>query len=390
MRMGTRRQETGGGAVPIPIYLLTGFLGSGKTTLLRRIINAPGLSDTALIINEFGEVGLDQKLVQSSIENVLLMEDGCLCCSVRGDLIDVIGDLFARVRNAEIPPFSRIVIETTGLADPTMIVQDLVTARGLRGRVELAKVIVTVDGVLGSSQLAEADEVTAQIAQADLCVITKCDVADLGQVHQLVDDIRAINPLAEIVTSDDERADPSAILDFSGTRLRGAGRTDGFRCDGGEACTHGPGVPCTEHSLRRPTVAGSVHRNVQSWSVRHDAPISWPRFRQWLDLLYSSRPADMLRLKGILRVQGRDKPVLVHGVGATLSITEIDQWPGDDRVSELVVIVTNLPAEQVGQLFRVMVLPGPHVPSANADATGPNLALPQDRKDSPHALVAQP
>ncbi len=109
-----------------------------------------------------------------------------------------------------------------------MIVQDLVTARGLLGRVELAKVIVTVDGVLGSSQLSEADEVTAQIAQADLCVITKCDVADLGQVHQLVDDIRAINPLAEIVTSDDERADPSALLDFSGTRLRGAGRSRWF------------------------------------------------------------------------------------------------------------------------------------------------------------------
>ncbi|QJP14602.1 GTP-binding protein [Starkeya sp. ORNL1] len=380
MRMGTRRQETGGGAAPIPIYLLTGFLGSGKTTLLRRIINAPGLSDTALIINEFGEVGLDQKLVQSSIENVLLMEDGCLCCSVRGDLIDVIGDLFTRVRNGEIPPFSRIVIETTGLADPTMIVQDLVTARGLRGRVDLAKVIVTVDGVLGSSQLSEADEVTAQIAQADLCVITKCDVADLGQVHQLVDDIRAINPLAEIVTGDDEAANPSAILDFSGTRLRGAGRTDSFRCDGGEACTHDPGVPCTEHSLRRPADASSVHRNVQSWSIRHGAPLSWPRFRQWLDLLYSSRPADMLRLKGILRVAGRSRPVLVHGVGATVSVSEIDQWPGDDRVSELVVIVTNLPAEQVGQLFRAIVIAG--LEAGDARST--------EREDSNHLDAARP
>ncbi|GAB4065205.1 GTP-binding protein [Ancylobacter sonchi] len=352
------RQWRPGGDAAVPIYLLTGFLGSGKTTLLRRLLSAPELSDTALIINEFGEVGLDHKLVQSSVENVLLMEDGCLCCSVRGDLIDVIGDLFAGVRNGELPAFSRIVIETTGLADPTAIVQDLTTARGLAGLVRLEKVIVTVDGVLGGMQIAGTDEMLAQAAQADLCVVTKCDIADLDQVLDLVGQLRAVNPLAEILTSDDEAASPAAILDLAGPPMTRPPRRSAFRCDGGEACTHAPDVPCTGHALKAPG-GSNMHRKIQSWSMRHDEPLSWPRLRNWLDLLYSSRPSNLLRMKGIVRIDGVEEPMVIHGVGAILSRPEpFTAEASGVTASELVVITTDLPAEHVEQTFRALVIPG--------------------------------
>ena len=187
----------------IPVFLITGALGSGKTTLLREMLACPDMQDTALIINEFGAIGLDQMLVQSAIENILLMEDGCLCCSIRGDLIDTIGGLFAKVELGEIPSFGRIIIETTGLADPGQIIQDLVTARGVANRIRLAKVVTTVDGVLGLSQLDQNEEVVQQVIHADLCMITKCDLIDGETLSVLTRAISGFNPTAEIVRSND-------------------------------------------------------------------------------------------------------------------------------------------------------------------------------------------
>src|SRR3954468_8574978 len=146
----TRMQSHGDNNVSgVPVAIITGFLGSGKTTLLRSLIAQPGMANSALIINEFGEVGLDHLLVESSFDNILMLDNGCVCCSIRGDLVDTIGDLFAKGGAGEIPAFSRILIETTGLADPGPIVRDLAEAMSLRGRCHLRRVVVTVDGVLG-------------------------------------------------------------------------------------------------------------------------------------------------------------------------------------------------------------------------------------------------
>ncbi len=322
---------------PIPVFLITGFLGSGKTTLLRKMLDHPGMGDTALIINEFGAVGLDQMLVQSSIENVLLMEDGCLCCSVRGDLIDTIGNLFANVRNGDLPAFSRIIIETTGLADPTTIVQDLTAARGVANRVEIAKVIVTVDGIFGAAQIEEVDEIIAQVAQADICVVTKCDVVELDAVTVLIQQLRDLNPAAEIVRNDETTVE--YLLEPNGD-ARTSAAPGRFRCEDVDA-------------------KGRVHGRVQSWSIRHEAPLSWSKFRAFLDLLYSTRPANMLRMKGILHIEGQARPIVVHGVGAMVNeATSLEDWPHERPVSEIVVIVTDLPGEAVGQLFDAVVLDG--------------------------------
>ena len=201
----------------IPVVLITGFLGSGKTTLLRNLVDQPGMADSALIINEFGEIGLDHLLVESSFDNILMLDNGCVCCSIRGDLVDTIGDLFAKAATGDIPAFSRILIETTGLADPGPIVRDLTEAISLRGRCQLRRVVVTIDGVLGSAQLRDTPEVSAQIAQADLCLVTKADVAGRNEVNILVADLRSINPALDIRTVSHGAIDAAVLFAEDGT-----------------------------------------------------------------------------------------------------------------------------------------------------------------------------
>jgi G3E family GTPase len=343
-----------------PVFLVTGFLGSGKTTLIREMLAHPGMSDTALIINEFGEVGLDHILVQSAIENVLLLENGCVCCSIRGDLIDTVGDLFAKAQTGAMPAFSRIIIETTGLADPGPIVQELLAARGLSERIRLEKVIVTVDGVLGSRQIQETEEVTAQVAQADLCLVTKCDLVDRNVVNALIDDLHDLNPTADVIGVYGAGIDIKQLLarpSFDMPRSRVDG---GIRCEGGEVCTHPPGTPCQDHpgGFERTRRSGSdAHRAVQSWSTRLDRPLSWPKVRDWLDFLYSMRPANMLRMKGILHLAGQVQPVVIHGVGAVISDPiMLDRWPGRHPLSEIVVITKDLGSEMIGRSFEAIVL----------------------------------
>ena len=209
----TRMQFHGDNHAPgVPVFLVTGFLGSGKTTLLRSLISQPGMANSALIINEFGEIGLDHLLVESSFDNILMLDNGCVCCSIRGDLVDTIGDLFAKQATGEIPSFSRILIETTGLADPSPIVRDLAEAMSLRGRCSLRRVVVTIDGVLGPAQLRDTHEVGAQIAQADLCLITKTDIAGRNEVDVLLADLRSISPALDIRTVSHGNIDAAIVF----------------------------------------------------------------------------------------------------------------------------------------------------------------------------------
>jgi G3E family GTPase len=346
----------------VAVFLVTGFLGSGKTTLVREMLAHPGMADSALIINEFGEVGLDQILVQSAIENVLLMENGCVCCSIRGDLVDTIGDLFAKAQMGAMPPFSRIIIETTGLADPGPILQELTAARGLAQRIRLEKIIVTVDGVLGSSQLQQSEEVAAQVAHADLCLVTKCDLVDPNVVNDLVQNIRDINPTADVMRADGAGTDIARLfarVSFGVSRRSAAGD---IRCDGGDLCTHPPGTACPCHQIETmpaPAKRSHVHRTVRSWSARIDQPLSWPKVRDWLDLLYSVRPANILRMKGILHLVGCPLPIVVHGVGVVVSDPIVlDRWVTPDARSEIVIITRNLDSDTIARTFAAIVLDG--------------------------------
>ena len=181
-----------------PVSVITGFLGSGKTTLINYLVSLDNLRDTALIINEFGEIGLDHILVESSFENTLLLENGCICCSIRGDLVDTISDLFTNVTNGKIPAFSRIIIETTGLADPRPIVISIDENPALRDRVRLDSVISTVDGVLGKNQMEKYQEASIQIASSDVLLLTKGDISDNTTLEDLIVYANGINPTAPI------------------------------------------------------------------------------------------------------------------------------------------------------------------------------------------------
>ena len=196
----------------LPVSVVTGFLGSGKTTLINYLVKQEGLGSTALIINEFGEIGIDNLLVETAIENTLLLENGCICCSLRGDLIDTICDLFAKVRNEQIPQFSRILIETTGLADPGPIINSIQSDKAVIDRCLVDRVITVVDGVQGKAQTSKFEEAMFQIVQADIGLISKSDLISSDHLNQLRNFLHQINPTLIIEVVEHGRIDPALLF----------------------------------------------------------------------------------------------------------------------------------------------------------------------------------
>lgn len=318
---------------PLAVSIVTGALGSGKTTVIRDLMQRPEMAGTALIVNEFGEVGLDHLLVTSAVETTLLMENGCLCCSLRGDIVDTVQNLFASVERGEIPPFSRILIETTGLADPVPIIRDLTQNAALVGRVRLASVGTCVDGLLGASALRHDPIALSQLAQADLVFVTKTDLAERSEIDALTERLSVLNPLMQMYEVRSGRV-PSGDLLFD-PALPGLTRTSlptQFH--------HGHG----HHH--------SAHDGVETLSILREAPLPWSAIRDWLDLIYSLHAAHMLRLKGFLWVEERDGPVLVQGVGPVLSpVKLLSEWPEGRRLTRLVMISRGVGAAALKSSF---------------------------------------
>jgi G3E family GTPase len=328
---------TGPVVLPVPCAVVTGALGSGKTTLIRDWMKRPEMAGTALIVNEFGEIGLDHLLVSSAVETTLLMENGCMCCSLRGDLVDMILNLFGSVERGEIPPFHRIMIETTGLADPVSIVRDLTATPVLKGKVRLASVATAVDGVLGRTGLADDPVAINQVAQADICLITKTDLADPLALDALRETLAAINPLMAVHEVRGGKAPPGDLL---------------YADD----ASHSGAIPAAS-DMPHHHHAHEVHGGVESWSVALDRPLPWPDFRDWFDLVYSLNSAAMLRMKGILWIAERECPLLVQAVGPLVAPPEcLETWPEDSRSTRLVMITRGLAADALARSFDEIVL----------------------------------
>jgi G3E family GTPase len=323
----------------VPAHVLTGFLGSGKTTLLRHVLTSPGFSDCAVLINEFGEIGLDHHLVADLRGDVVLMSSGCVCCTIRGDLAQSMRDLYARRERGKIG-FSRLVVETTGLADPTPILSTVMYEPQLRYHFRLGHVIATVDAVNGAAQLDRQPESVKQAALADRIVLTKTDIAVPEQVQALERRIGRLNPSARRWRS--ANTPPPAEL-LLGESLSPNPLPEGERFAPAFLQREGGGEG-HDHSRHE---AG-----IHSFTLTFDADVDWGVFAVWFTLLLRAHGADVLRVKGLLRVAGAAGPVLVNAVQHVVHPPQhLEAWPAEWRESRLVFIVRDLARSDIEGSF---------------------------------------
>ncbi|MDP2780349.1 GTP-binding protein [Devosia sp.] len=315
---------------PTTINLLTGFLGSGKTTLLQRLLHDPELAGAAVLINEFGEVGLDHHLLDRIDSNVVLMKSGCLCCTVRGEIADALLNLHSLRTRGEVPWFHRIIIETTGLADPYPVLSTIRAHPVLRSHFSAGNVVATLDAVNGHAQLATRQEALHQVAAADSIILTKTDLATADAVNDLKAMVRAINPTATVLDAATAGAGIIVDLSLAPERLLPAEFLSGSQ--GG----------ISAHT-----------QSVQSFSIVTDREIDWTVFGIWLTMLLHKHGDKVLRVKGILNI-GEAKPVAVHGVQRLVHPpVHMSGWPDGDRRSKLVFIMQDLDPALVRRSFEV-------------------------------------
>ena len=328
---------------PIPVVVLTGFLGSGKTTLLQRLLSDPSLADTAVLVNEFGEIGIDHHLVQYADEDLVMLANGCICCTIRDDLGKAMRDLLERRSSGAIPAFARLFIETTGLADPVPILHTLMTEPVVETAFRLVRIVTTADAVNGEAHLARQSESAKQAAVADRIVITKCDLAPSATVARLTERLRRLNPSAPIVTAPSPALRPDALLGGEGDTLDErpldvrAWLDEKAYAAADKARHHHHPIDVNRHDAR-----------IAAACLVFDEPIDWAAFSVWLTMLLHGRGEDVLRVKGIVNVPGLDGPVIINGVQHIIhSPLHLERWPDEDRRSRLVFITRDIPRAEL-------------------------------------------
>lgn len=329
----------------IPVTLITGFLGAGKTTLISRLLRHPDMGRVAVVINEMGEIGIDNDLVKMSSENVSLLANGCLCCSVRTDLQETLRELFGERRAGLIPDFDRVFIETTGLADPAPVIQTLSTDGMLGAQYRLDGVVTLVDAVNALDQLQASPECERQIDLADRIFITKADLSDDARLAHLETVVRSLNARADIRRCAMGELHPRELIGIGLSSARASDQTLHFLGELQDA----PGQDAEPPYLGQRLPARHDPR-VRTLSLRFDAPFTWAAFSCTLEMLIALRGQDLLRVKGIVNVEGR--PVVVQGVGHVFHPpVTLDRWPSADQGSRLVFITRGIEAGVLRSLF---------------------------------------
>ena len=352
---------------PIPVAILTGFLGAGKTTLLNQLLKDPFLANAAVIINEFGDTGIDHLLVERADENVIEMASGCLCCTIRGDLIDTIHDLLARRGRGEIKAFDRIVIETTGLADPAPVLHAVMSEPGLLAACRLEGVITVVDAFNGMATLDAHPEAVKQVAVADRIVLTKVDllVGREGEdmLFAIIARLRKLNPAARLLTTHRNEAtaerlftmglfDPSKKTPDVRSWLAAEAYATGEKRHRRRHDHHDHGHAHGQHDHHHDVSRHDAH--IRSFSFSEDRAISAQGLELFLELLKSYHGANMLRMKGIVKLADDPRrPVVLHGVQHVFHPpVRLPAWPDGDERTRLVFIVKDIEKPMIEGLFR--------------------------------------
>ena len=333
----------------IPVTLVTGFLGSGKTTLISKLLLHPDMRRVAVVINEIGEIGIDHDLVTLSSENITLLANGCICCSVRTDLQETLRDLFAQRRVGEVFDFDRVIVETTGLADPAPVVQTLASDTLLAAHYRLDGLITLVDGLHGVGQIDQQTEAVKQIAIADKILVTKTDLTSAEHLETLCGRIRQLNSHSPIEFIRQGEVDPKRLIDLGLSSSRASLKTLQFL---GEALTDD--AVSADGAGRYLGQRSAAHNAaVKTLSLRFTEPFEWLSFSSALELLTTLRGPDLLRMKGIVNVDG--DPVVVQGVQHIIETpVKMDRWPSEDKDSRLVFIVRNMELEVIRNLFQAV------------------------------------
>ena len=349
-RIGTAPATMSAYADLIPVNILTGALGSGKTTLLKELLRAPRLQQTAVLVNELGEVGIDHHLIEHATESTLLLENGCLCCAMRDDMKTSLKDLHSRRERGEIPRYERVVVETSGVADPVPIAYTLIAEPVLMHHYRLGNVVTLVDAVNARAQLERFEASVKQVALADRLVLSKLDLADAGEVQALRSRLAALNPAAPRLESGAPDLDPVDLLvadpyqaDAKAEEIeKWRGRLE---VDGADRAAH--------------------HDAVEAHCFTFDEALDWTAFGIWMTMLLHRHGDRVLRIKGLLNVAGVPGPVLVNGVQHIVHPpAHLDAWPGVDRRSHIVVILDGLAIDTVArslEAFNAIANPAPAV-----------------------------